>query len=285
MPIWQNTAVMKVNLNTSQDDFVLNDAGIWSGDINIRLAQTAEEIDIAQALRYQIFYEEQGATPVKDMAIKRRDYDEFDAVADHLIVLDTSKHGLEQQLMGNYRIIRKEAMGLDRYYTEDEFDISNLKQAGANIMELGRSCVAEKYRTKPILQLLWQGLAEYIQYYDIDYCIGCASFPGIDPDKHALGLSYLYHHHLAPESIRPVALPDVYTQMNLIPKEEINVKQAFGSLPPLIKGYLRVGSSIGDGAFIDTQFNTIDVCIVFNTSMMTDRYKKHYERKNNGSFE
>ena len=136
-----------------------------------------------------------------------------------------------------------------------------------------------EYRTKPILNLLWQGIADYITDNKIDLLFGCASFQGTNIDDIALQLSYMHHYHSTPDDIAPVALPSRNIDMNIIPKDEINEKRAFASLPPLIKGYLRLGATIGHGAVIDEQFNTTDVCIVVQTHLMTDRYRKYYERK------
>jgi putative hemolysin len=136
-----------------------------------------------------------------------------------------------------------------------------------------------------VLQLLWQGIAEYIVWHDIDLLFGCASFHGLDPQAHAKTLSYLHHHHKAPEGFCPRALADQFVDMNLIPKDQLNPKEALLDLPPLIKGYLRLGGFIGEGAVKDPQFNTIDVCVVVKTKMVSDRYRKHYERKVNGSFD
>jgi putative hemolysin len=108
---------------------------------------------------------------------------------------------------------------------------------------------------------------------------GCASLPGTDPAALALPLSYLYHNHLAPAPLRPVALADRYISMDLMPADRIDPRAALALLPPLVKGYLRLGGFIGDGAVIDEQFNTTDVCIVVKTDLITDKYFRHYERR------
>jgi putative hemolysin len=149
------------------------------------------------------------------------------------------------------------------------------------VLELGRSCVLPAYRTRPVLQKLWQGIAQYVTQHRIDLMFGCGSLYGTSPADIAAELSYLYHYHLADPSVRPVAQPHRYVDMNLIPKDEIDVKTTFMKLPPLIKGYLRIGATIGDGAVIDSQWNSIDVCIVMPTSLVTEKYMKHYQRGNN----
>ena len=133
------------------------------------------------------------------------------------------------------------------------------------------------------MQLLWKGIAAYVFRHDIGLMFGCASLPGNDVDALAPQLSYLYQNHLAPERVRPVALKGLYTEMNRLQPEAYDLKRALASLPPLIKGYLRLGGFVGDGAFVDTQFNTTDVCIVVQTDEVTDKYYKHYEREAKGS--
>lgn len=256
-----------------------------SENITVRLAQTDAEIDAAQDLRYKVFYEEYKATPTAEMAAKKRDFDKFDAHADHLIVVDERGGPKNQKIVGTYRLLdRAVAEKYGQFYTSGEYNIDPILKSGATVLELGRSCVMPEFRTQPVLQLLWQGIADYVLEHNIEMLFGCASFPGTDPKALARPLSYLYHNHLAPADMRPVALPERYVQMNMIAKEELNPREVIRELPPLIKGYLRIGSLIGDGAVIDEQFNTTDVCIMLHTDLVTKHYKKHYERKGNKTF-
>ena len=147
------------------------------------------------------------------------------------------------------------------------------------ILELGRSCVDAGYRNRSVMQLLWRGIAAYVFQHKIELMFGCASLPGIDPDALASELTYLYYHHLAPAAIRPRALPHRYIEMRRLDRDDIDARAALIELPPLIKGYLRLGGFIGDGAVIDPQFNTTDVAVVVQTDLMTDKYYKHYERQ------
>ncbi|MBI1327069.1 MAG: GNAT family N-acetyltransferase [Alphaproteobacteria bacterium] len=248
--------------------------------IVVRMARTEEEIVAAQKLRYKVFYEELGATPSAEMASLQRDINKYDDVADHLILEDTRHKNTEDRIIGTYRLIRKHAAEkIGNFYTEDEFDISPLKKNGGELLELGRSCIIEGYRSMSVLQLLWQGIVSYVEAHNINLMFGCGSFPSeTNPDNVSQGLSYLYHYHLAPEEIRPRALEHVYVEMNRHKKEDINVKQALMSLPPLIKGYIRAGAYMGDGAFIDHQWNSVDICVVMPVSSIERRYKKHYDR-------
>lgn len=246
--------------------------------ISVRIAQNRWEIEAAQRLRYQVFYEEYAATPNKEMAASRLDMDAFDDYADHLIVADKSDG--KEKIVGTYRLIKREAAErYGRFYTSDEYDIGCLLGSGLTLLELGRSCVLPEYRTRPVLQLLWQGIADYVTTHNIELMFGCASLHGTDIKSISKPLAYLHHYHPAPENLRPRAVKGRYINMDLIPKDELNAREVFSALPPLIKGYLRVGATIGDGAVVDHQFNTTDVCIVMQTHLVTRRYRKHYERK------
>ena len=250
--------------------------------VSVRLARTAAEIEAAQHLRYRVFYEEFAAQPSDEMAEQRRDFDHFDAVADHLIVVDEAISDPRQQIVGTYRLMRRDVIEkIGEFYTSHEFDIQPLLQSGETLLELGRSCVLAEYRTRPVLQLLWQGITDYMLDHQIGLMFGCASLPGTDVAAVSKQLAYLYHYHLAPANLRPRALSDIYVAMDLHPKSEIDAKAVFNSLPPLVKGYLRLGATVGDGAYIDRQWNSIDVCIIMPLQQVTDRYRKFYARKVN----
>lgn len=266
--------------------FILAQDGIAMGPIRVRLARNEDEIRLTQKLRYDIFYREFGAKPIGDVAEKELDYDHFDQYADHLVVIDERIAAPDQSIIGTYRLMREDAAKrAGRFYTTDEFDISKLTDNHKGLLEMGRSCVHADYRTRPVLQLLWQGIAEYVTYHDVKFLFGCASFHGTNPQEFALGLSYLYHNHLAPEDFRPKALDNEYVDMNMMSNDKIDPKEALKALPALVKGYLRIGGFVGDGAYVDRQFNTVDVCVVLKTSLATESYLKHYERKTGGQFD
>jgi putative hemolysin len=250
-----------------------------TGNLGVRLAESVGEVDAAQALRYRVFYDEMGARPDDRMARLRRDCDDFDEVCDHLLVIDHAKTGREA-VVATYRLIRREhAQRLGRFYSAAEFDISNVLSWPGEVLELGRSCVDQGYRTRAAMQLLWRGIAAYVFHHEIELMFGCASLPGQDPDALALPLSYLHYHHLAPPALRPRALDALRVPMRRLPPNEIEPARVLAELPPLIKGYLRLGGFVGDGAVIDRQFNTTDVSIVVKTDLVTDKYYKHYERQ------
>ncbi|NKC33836.1 GNAT family N-acetyltransferase [Falsiroseomonas selenitidurans] len=258
------------------------DAGfeeLRAGNLGLRVAETAAEIDAAQALRYQVFYEEMGARPDAATRDARRDADLYDAVADHLLVLDHDLGQGPDAVVGTYRLIRRPAAErIGHFYSADEYDLAPLLAFEGQVLELGRSCVAEAYRTRGTLQLLWRGIAAFVFRHRIDLMFGCASLPGTDLEALAAPLSYLHANHLAPPALRPRALPGRHVPMDRLPPAALNPRAALAALPPLVKGYLRLGGFVGDGAVIDQQFNTTDVCIVVKTDLITDKYFRHYER-------
>lgn len=249
-----------------------------AGTLQVRVAETAEEVDAAQLLRYRVFYEEMSAKPSPEVARRRRDVDRYDEFADHLLVIDTQLPWPDA-VVGTYRLIRRHAAEkAGGFYSAAEYDITKLVAHPGPILELGRSCVDAKHRDRHTMQLMWRGVTTYVLGHQIDFMFGCASLPGIDPKAMALPLSYLYYNHLAPEHIRPVALPDRYVDMRLLEKEAVDAKKAMRLLPPIIKGYLRLGGYVGDGAVIDPEFNTVDVAVVVQTDRVTGKYIKHYTR-------
>lgn len=244
-----------------------------SGTLEARLARSVEEVQAAQALRYEVFYEECGAQPDPEMALLKRDTSLIDDFCDVLLVIDHAKN----KIVGTYRfMLREAAEQYGDYYTSTEFEISKIVSFPGQVMELGRSCVQKEYRTKPTMQLLWRGIGAYIQRNDVNLCFGCASFIGTDVQKYREALSYLYHNHLAPPELRVRALEVHYQDMNLIPKDKVDRKEAMRQLPPLIKGYLRLGAYVGEGAFIDEGFNSLDVCIIVVREIVTGRYSNKY---------
>ncbi len=250
--------------------------------VEVKLAESDEEVEAAQRLRYKVFYEEYKAQPNEEMARERRDMDPFDAVADHLVVVDKSIADPLDRIVGTYRLLRHEvANAHGSFYTSDEYDLEPLINSGSYLLELGRSCVLADYRTRPVMQLLWEGIIEYMLTHDIGTMFGCASLHGTNVEELSKKLAYLHHYHLAPEDMRPRALEERYVDMNLHPVEDLDAREIFKSLPPLIKGYLRVGCTIGEGAVVDHQFNTTDVCIVLPMKKFAPRYRKHYARKIN----
>jgi putative hemolysin len=261
------------------------------GTLEVRLTRRRRDIKLAQRLRYKVFYEEMSAIPTLRAELRRRDEDPYDAVCDHLLVVDEaaapayeSFGGLRRQkVVGTYRVLRQgvaeRTLG---FYTQSEYDIAPLiaSRPHHQFMELGRSCVLEPYRNKRTVELLWHGLWTYVREHKVDVMIGCASLAGTDPDKHAMALSFLHHNALAPPEWRCRAHSRMYVGMDRLPREKIDGKAALRALPPLIKGYLRLGAYVGDGAVIDRQFGTTDVLIILPVEKIDPRYFEHFGTPN-----
>ncbi len=250
------------------------------GSLSVRIAKTDAERDAAQALRYQVFYEEMGAKPNAKTKSLRRDIDEFDAIADHLLVIDHAIAEDERGVVGTYRLLQDVAAAkIGKFYSSSEYDLSLLQEFQGKLLEVGRSCVHKNYRNSVAMQLLWRGIASYIFLHRIDLLFGCASLPGTNPDSLSDELTYLYHNHLAPPALRIRALESDRIEMLRTNPHELNVRQCLSKLPPLIKGYLRLGGYVGDGAVVDKQFNTTDVAILVKSELLADKYYRHYERR------
>lgn len=250
------------------------------GPLEVRLARNKAEIRAAQEVRFAVFFEELGARAAGNSAIDRIDVDGFDEVCDHLVVLDRSlSDSPYRQIVGTYRLLRQDqAPYSGGFYSEGEFELRKLvaRHPDLRFVELGRSCVLPAYRTKRTIELLWQGIWAYLNMYRIDVMAGCASFPGDVPARHAEALSYLAHNCRAAGDWEIKALPGRYHPMDLMPAEAINTRSALSAMPPLIKGYLRVGAKVGDGCVIDREFGTVDVFMVMPVKEIGSRYINYY---------
>ncbi len=255
-----------------------------SGSLEVRLATTKAEIRKAQKLRYKVFFEEGGAIPGRKAALSRRDICGFDRICDHLLVIDHSakskRLGLPKpKVVGTYRLLRQDiAEAHGGFYSAREFDIAPLlvRHSGKKFLELGRSCVLEGYRSKNSIDLLWQGIAAYLNHHHIDVMIGCASFSGINPLKIAAPLSFLAAQAKASEDWTAKALGKNAVPMTYISADTLDMKKAVQALPPLIKAYWRIGAMFGQGAVIDPEFRTIDVLVILPVAQMDPRYIQHF---------
>ncbi len=265
-----------------------DDGGVLAshGTLEVRVSRDPADIIASQQLRYEVFYEEMSAQPRDaDMARLRRDYDAFDQICDHLLAFDYAPPRRTDggpRVVGTYRLLRQEvADAHNGFYTASEFDITPLQAMmtdGKRFLELGRSCTHSNYRNKPTIELLWRGILAYVLKHNMDVMFGCASFEGTDPDALAIPLSFLHHEYRAPEGWRVSPLPGIGVEMNRLPPEEIHLRDALRALPPLIKGYIRAGAYIGEGAVIDEQFGTTDVLIMFPVAEIKATYLDRFGR-------
>ncbi|SNR52593.1 GNAT family N-acetyltransferase [Paracoccus sediminis] len=248
---------------------------------DIRLATSDQDLLAAQRLRYRVFVEELGGDgPLVDHDL-RLERDEFDAVVDHLCLIDNRRFpGDLDHVVGVYRLLRGDrAADFGRFYCDAEYDLEPMRRCGRPVLELGRSCVDPALRGGSGMFLLWNALADYVLDHGIEILFGVASFHGTDPAMLAPSLSWLHHHHLAPDGLRPTALPAGYQRMDLIPADRLDRREALIGMPALIKAYLRLGGMVGDGAFIDRAFNTTDVFLLMDTAAMSDKHRQFYESR------
>lgn len=246
---------------------------------DLSLAQDEGDIRAAQRLRYAVFVEElggDGALVDHDAGLEA---DRFDPFFDHLLLRDR-RRAARDDVVGVYRVMRADqATAAGQFYSEDEYDLSPLRQSNRRLLELGRSCLLRDYRGGTAMMHLWNGLAAYIADHDIEVMFGVASFHGIDAGQIAGPLSFLHHRHLAPPDIRPVAREPGFQAMDLIAEGDLDRKAAIRDTPALIKAYLRLGGFVGLGAYIDRPFNCIDVCLVMDVARMSDRHKAIYTKR------
>ncbi|MGB0507015.1 MAG: GNAT family N-acetyltransferase [Pikeienuella sp.] len=252
-----------------------------AGRYTVRLAETEEDVAAAQRLRYRVFVEEMGADATPENTALRRESDSFDPHFDHLIIVDeeTIAEDPLDRVVGVYRLLRGEVAKRGcGFYGASEYDLDKVLHYPREVMELGRSCVDAEHRGGAAMHLLWTGLGHYVAEHNIEIMFGVASFHGADPAPLAMPLSYLHYNHLAPEDLRVRTQAEHYVAMNSVPEDQVDRAAALRAIPPLIKGYLRLGGCVGDGAFVDHEFNTVDVCLLMDTARMVDRYKKFYQQ-------
>jgi putative hemolysin len=259
---------------------------IEAGRFTVRLAETEDDVAAAQRLRYRVFVEEMGANASPEERAVRREIDEFDPHFDHLLLIDEELETGDplDRCAGAYRLMtgRRAQEGIG-FYSATEYDLSKLIDYPRETVELGRSCVGEAYRGGAGMHLLWTGLGRYVTDRGIEIMFGVASFHGADPGPLAMPLSYLHWNHLAPEDLRVRARADSFQRMDLLPPEKVSKAEAMRLTPALIKAYLRLGGFVGEGAFVDHDFNTVDVCLLMDTSRMVDRYRSFYSREKRGA--
>lgn len=246
-----------------------------------RLATDEADLLAAQRLRYRVFVEELGGNgPLVDH-VNRLERDEFDDVVDHLLLIDNrrARDSLDH-VVGAYRLLPGErAAEFGRFYCDTEYDLAPLRASGRSLLELGRSCVDPAFRGGLGLYMIWTALADYVLTRDIDLLFGVASFHGTDTAQLAQPLSWLHRNHLAPQALRTRALANGYQSMDLVPADQLDRRAAMTAMPALIKAYLRVGGTVGEGAWLDHDFNTTDVFLLLDTRTMSEKHRKFYQTR------
>ena len=252
-----------------------------SGTLEARLATTKKEVRRAQKLRYRAFFEEGGATPDPTARIIRRDVCRFDGVSDHLIVVDkTLRHrDGSSRLVGAYRLLRQDVAARNfGFCSALEFDGEALiaRRPTARFLEVGRACIAPTHRGRHVLELLWRGLWAYARHHNADAMIGCASLPGAHAAAHAGAIRALAtgggdpSWRVEPRPDRAGALGETESTPPADPRALMRV------LPPLVKGYFRLGATFSPVPAVDRAFNTTDVFVVMPLADIEERYLQHF---------
>jgi putative hemolysin len=237
----------------------------------VRLARDSEDLRAAQRLRYRVFIQEMGGTgPLVDHGAGL-ECDAFDPVFDHLLLIDPARDpACGDHVVGAYRLLPDSRLAqAGRFYCDDEFDLAPLRRSGRRLLELGRSCIDPAYRGGVGMLQMWQGLAEYVLQSKSEILFGAASFHGADPALWAQPLSWLHHHHLAPDGLRARARHK--TGFVPLAPDTLDRKLALAQMPSLIRAYLRLGGVVGEGVFVDHAFQTTDVCIILDTRTMSEQ--------------
>ena len=246
--------------------------------LTVRLATTPEDVTAAQRLRYRVFVQELGGDGAMVDHEAGIEADRFDPYCDHLLLIDPARPEGDA-VVGVYRLLRSDqAEAVGGFYTENEYDLTPLKQTGRKLLELGRSCLAPDYRGGTGMFRLWNALAAYVTEHDIEILFGTASFHGTNIDALAPALSVLSSRHLAPPELRVRAIDGHYQPMDLMTVQGQDRVKAMLNTPALIKAYLRLGGFVGDGAFVDHDFNTTDICLILDTARMNAAQRAIYTR-------
>jgi putative hemolysin len=222
------------------------------------IATDAATVEAAQRLRHEVFAGECGATlhsPVAGL-----DVDEFDAYCEHLVV----RHDRTGEVVGTYRLLPPQrAVWLGRRYSESEFDLANLLVLRDRLVEAGRSCVHPDHRTGAVINLMWAGIARYLTAHGYRWLGGCASVPIAD----AAGVRAAVQKHLSPPELR-------VTPRNPVPADiAMNAKV---EVPPLLKGYLRLGAWVCGEPAYDPDFECADFFVLLSLDRVNPRYLKHF---------
>ncbi len=239
------------------------------GNVIIKLAETENEIRELHELSREVFCEDAG-TP-QDSNQLENDLKEARHF-DFLIAVDKETN----KIIATYRLcLREHAEAYGSFVaSEEEFDLTPIRNHAGNVLEFSRAVTHKDYRNSLTMQATWKGIAEYIKFHDVRILFGIPSFHGTNPEHFLQELSYLHHFHLAPKELHCASKQKQTIQY--LPKESIDKKEGFASLPPLIKGYLRVGAFIGPDIFVDEDFNTTDVLLIVDFDLISDRYRKHF---------
>ncbi|HEX9003591.1 MAG TPA: GNAT family N-acyltransferase [Blastocatellia bacterium] len=249
---------------------------IRAGKLEVRLATTLAELDAAMRLRFEVFNLEL-QEGLQSSYARGYDTDAYDAYCDHLIVKDLEL----DEVVGTYRLLRQaQAERNIGFYSENEFDLSNLKRAakinGGELLELGRSCIAGSHRSFATINLLWGAIASHAVERGIRYLFGCGSLHVSNIEEVRQIYSYLRAHHFAPETYRVYPLEHCRMEVEQEISEPFEPRTLQRKLSPILKGYLRTGALICGAPAYDAEFGTADVLVLVEMEKLSQRYKQHY---------
>ncbi|WP_415949677.1 GNAT family N-acetyltransferase [Streptomyces sp. KLOTTS4A1] len=229
----------------------------------VAIADTAEQVRAAQQLRHEVFGGELGArlhSPRPGL-----DIDPFDAVADHLVVTETNSG----EVVGTYRLIPPGRGG--KLYAESEFELSGLDPIRSQLVEAGRSCVHPDHRTGAVINLLWSALARYVLLSGHAYLAGCASVP-LDDGGRAAASAWLLGNakHTPPAELR------VHPHRPWQPAGPLDAAPSYADLPPLLRGYLRLGAWVCGAPAYDPEFGVADFYVLLPMANVPERYRRYF---------
>ena len=249
--------------NNISKKFNINTYDFFKPIFDVKLAESRNEIKLAQKLRYKVFFSERIHSPILNIGNFRRDSDKFDNYADHIIVKFRKSKFSKARVIGTYRLLKQSvADKKSGFYSCDEFNLDNLLNSKIykNMLELSRSCISQKFRNKNVLKLMWNEIYQYINENNIDALFGTASFLDTNINKIEDQLIYLNNNYKMSENIKVNALANYKIKVDYEKKIDINLKLV-SRLPTLIKAYLKFNATIGEGAVIDKKFKTTDVFV------------------------
>lgn len=238
---------------------------IAAGNLELAVARTAEELEGLQRLRFSVFSEEMDAVFPDDS--NGLDADHYDPWCEHLMVREQATG----RVVGTYRLLTPvNAARLGGYYSESEFDLSNLGSRRSQVIELGRSCIHPDYRNGAVIMLLWAGIANIVKHLKLRYVLGCASVSLRDGGIAAAHVWHEAQRTMAQAPELPRLRPHHPYPVKLMDADQV------ARTPPLIKGYLKVGARICGEPAWDPDFNTADFPVFLDVDAMDRRYRRHF---------
>ncbi|TAN44535.1 MAG: GNAT family N-acetyltransferase [Nitrospirae bacterium] len=235
----------------------------------VKRAESYAEMEAAMRLRFEVFNLELNEG-LQASYLTGMDTDEYDEYCDHIIVMDTEK----DMVVGAYRLLPgSRAERGPGFYSETEFELSAIKRIEGEKVELGRACVRHAYRGSATLNLMWSGIARYIEEHRIGHLFGCGSIHTINPLLVSGIYSYLKTRYLTGERFRVTPIKRV---PGFDPDAPFDKKAVAEQMPPLLSAYLRLGARIAGEPALDEQFGVSDLLIILDRDKILDRYKRHY---------